>query len=82
MDCGSAFLDELDSPLILSEPKKHNRNPVELGIWDIKRGIRKNRNACGTGPLKYDDGMWEYLCDVNNYVARVSINNRLPYEFF
>ena len=32
--------------------------------------------------MAYEYDTWEYLCDVNNYVARNTINNRLPREVF
>ena len=70
------------TPLQLSEPDKHNHNPVERTIQKLKAGLNKIRNACGTGVLAYDCETMEYLCDVNNYVVRSSFNNNLIYEAF
>ena len=39
-------------------------------------------NACGVGVLVYHSEMMYYLYDVNNYIERSSINNRLPYGVF
>ena len=39
-------------------------------------------NACSMEAMSYKYNMWEYLCDVNNYVTRTTINNRLPHEVF
>ena len=70
------------TPLHLSEPDKHNKKPVELAIQNLKAGCSEIRNACGTEVLDYNCEMMEYFCDINNYVARSSLNNRLPYKAF
>ena len=39
------------TPLQLSEPDKHNQNPVERAIQNLKAGLIKISNACGMGVL-------------------------------
>ena len=70
------------TPLQLSEPDKHNHNPVERTIQKLKAGLTKIRNACGTGVLAYHCEAMEYLCSINNYIDRASLGNRLPFEEF
>ena len=65
------------TPLRLSELDKHNQNQVKRAIQNLEAGRIKIRNACGTGVLAYNHEMTEYLCNVNNYVARASLNKRL-----
>ena len=66
----------------LSEPDKHNQNFVEHAIQNLKAGLSKIRNACGAEVLHYHWEAMEYLFSLNNYVARASLGNRLPYEAF
>ena len=47
------FLGRMFTLLQLSEPDKHNQNPVERAIQHLKAGLSKIRNACGTGVLAY-----------------------------
>ena len=47
------FLGRLFVPLNLSEPDKHNHNPLERVIYNMKAGLIKIRNACGVGVLAY-----------------------------
>ena len=47
------FLCQMFTPLRLSEPDKHNQNPVKCAIQNLKAGIRKIRNSCGAGFLTY-----------------------------
>ena len=70
------------NPIHLSEPDKKNKKPVEFAVQNLKARCSKMRNACGTGVFDYHCDMMEYLCDVNNYVARDRLNNRMPYEAF
>ena len=76
------FLRRLLIPLQLSEPDKHNQNPVKRAIQNLKAGLSKIRNACGTGVLAYHWEVMEYLCSLNNYVAQAILGNRLPFEDF
>ena len=76
------FLGGLFVPLILTEPDNNNHNFVELAIQNFKAGLSKIRNDCGAKVLRYHWDMMEYLCSLNNYVARASLGNRLPYEAF
>ena len=39
-------------------------------------------NAYGMGVMAYKYNIWEYICDVNNYIDRTTINNSLPHELF
>ena len=70
------------TPLFLSEPYKHNQNLVGKSIQGIQSGVSKIMNACGVGVMAYKCDMWEYICDVNKYVAWDSLDNSLPYEVF
>ena len=45
------YLGRMFVPLLLSEPDKHNKNPVERAMRKLKAGLSKIRNACGTGYL-------------------------------
>ena len=76
------FLGQKFTPHRLSEPDKHNKNPVKHAIHNLKTRCSKISNACGMGVLAYYYEMMEYLCDINNYVARASLNNHMPYEAF
>ena len=76
------YLGRLFVPLSLSEPDKHNQDFVERAIQNLKAGLSKTRNACGAEVLAYHWEAMEYLCSLNNYVARASLNNRLTYEDF
>ena len=76
------FSGENVHPLFLSEPDKHNQNSVEGTIQNLKSRCSKIRNTCGTGILAYNCETMEYFFDVNNYVARASLNNWLLYEVF
>ena len=76
------YLGQLFVPLSLSEPDKHNQNFVERAIHNLKAGLSKIRNACGAEVIAYHWEAMEYLCSLNNYVARASLNNRFPYEAF
>ena len=69
-------------PPHLSESDKHNQNPVKHAIQNLKFGCSKIGNSCGTGVLAYSYNMMEYCCNVNNYVARSSLNKCLLYETF
>ena len=62
MDCDSILgtgkkrkqvLGRTFTPLHLYEPDKHNKNPVECAIQNLKAGCSKIRNACGTRVLAY-----------------------------
>ena len=76
------FMGRLFIPLNRSKPDKQNQNPVEHAIQNLKAGLIKIRNACGVGVLAYHWEAMDYLCILNNYVARVSLGNRLPFEAF
>ena len=76
------FLGRLFIPINISEPDKHNQNPDECAIQNFKDSLSKIRNACGVGVLAYHWEAMDYLCILNNYVARVSLGNRLPFEAF
>ena len=54
------------TPLRLSEQDKHNQNPVERAIQNLKAGLSKIRNYCGAGFLAYHCEPMEYLCHINN----------------
>ena len=75
-----SYLGRLFVPLSLSEPDKHNQNFFERVIQNLKAGLSKIRNACGAEVLRYHWEAMEYLCSSNNYVARASLGNQLPYE--
>ena len=47
------FLGRFLIPLQLSEPDIHNQNPVKRAIQNLKAGLSKIRNDCGTGVLAY-----------------------------
>ena len=51
-------------------------------IQNLKAGLSKIRNSYGTGVLAYHCEAMKYLCSIKNYVARVSLGNRLPFEAF
>ena len=70
------------TPLQLSEPDKHNHNLVNRAIQNLKAGLSKIRNACGTGVLAYHCEAIDYLCSIKHYVARKSLVKRLPFESF
>ena len=74
------FLGRIFTPLQLSEPDKHNQNPVKRAIQKFKAGLSKIRNACWKGVIVYHCDSMEYLCSINNYVARSILGNRLPFE--
>ena len=76
------FLGRLFILFNLSKPDKQNQKPVERTVQNLKDGLSKIRNACGVGVLAYQWEAMEYLCSLNIYVARVSIENRLPFESF
>ena len=76
------YLRKSFTPLQPYEPDKHNHNPVKRAIQKFKAGLSKIRNDCGTGALEYHCEAMDYLCDINNCVARVSLGNRLPFEAF
>ena len=76
------YLGRLFVPLSLSEPDKHSQNFVERVIQNLKAGLNKIRNACGAQVLHYHWEAMECLCSLNNYVARASLGNQLPYEAF
>ena len=76
------YLGPLFVPLSLSEPDKHNQNFVNRAIQNLKAGLSNIRNACGVEVLAYHWEEMEYLCRLNNYVARASLGNRLLYESF
>ena len=69
-------------PLHLSETDKHNKNPVERAINNLKAGCNKLRNVCETGVLAYHYDIMGYLCNSNNYISQASLNNCLSYEEF
>ena len=48
-------------PLFLSEPDRHNKNPVKNSIQSYKAGCSKIRNYCKAGVLAYHCDMMEYL---------------------
>ena len=79
---GKKFLRRLFIPLQLSKPDKHNQNPVECAIQNLKDGLINIRNACGTVVLEYHWEAMEYLFSLNNHVARESLGNRLLFEDF
>ena len=64
--------------LFLSEPDKHNKNPIERSIQNLKARVGKIGNDFKTGLLEYEYDMIEYLCNFNNYFSRASLNNCLP----
>ena len=68
--------------LCLSEPDKHNQNLVERAIQNLKASLSRIQNYCGSEVFVYHWKAMEYLCRFNNYVARASLGNRLPYESF
>ena len=76
------YLGQMFTLLQLSEPDKHSHNPVERAIQNLKSGLSKIRNSCGTGVLAYHCKTMEYLRDINNYVARASLGKWLPFEAF
>ena len=76
------YLRRLFVPLSFSEPDKHNHNFVESAIHILKEGLSKIRNACEAEVLAYHWEAMEYLCSMNNYVSRESLNNRFLYETF
>ena len=45
------YLGQMFTPLRLSEPDKHNQNPVGRAIQNLKSGLSKIRSSCGTGVL-------------------------------
>ena len=55
---------------------------MERAIHNLKAVLIKIRNTCGDEVLAYHWEAMEYLCSLNNYVARASLNNRLTYEDF
>ena len=55
---------------------------MERAIHNLKAVLIKIRNTCGDEVLAYHWEAMEYLCSLNNYVARASLNNRFPYEAF
>ena len=75
-------IGQINPPLFWSEPDNYNQNPSECAIQIVKDGVSKIINACGTRVLTYEYETMEYLCNVNNYVARDSLKNQLPYEVF
>ena len=46
-------LGRLFIPLNLSEPDKHNQNPVDSAIHNLKAGLSKIINSCGVVVLAY-----------------------------
>ena len=74
------YLGQMFTPLRLSKPDTNNQNPVKCMIQNLKAGINKIRNACGRGVLSYHCKSMEYVCGINNYVARESLGNRLTFE--
>ena len=60
------FLGRLFIPLNLYKLDKHNHNPVERAIHNLKDGLSKIRNACRVGVLAYHWEAMEYLCILNN----------------
>ena len=76
------FLGRLLIPLQLSKPDKHNQNPIKRAIQNLKAGLSKISNACGTGVLAYHWEFMEYLCSLNIYVVRASLGNRILFEAF
>ena len=76
------YLGRMFTPLLLSKQDKHSQNPVERAIQKLKASLSKIRNACGEGVVAYHWEAMEYLCDINNYIARASLVNRLPFEAF
>ena len=69
-------------PLLSYKPDKHNQNLIKHAIQNIKDGVIKMRNYCGTGDMSYKYDMWEYLCDINNNVVQASLNNIILYGVF
>ena len=69
-------------PPYIYEPDKHNKKLVKDVIPSLKAGCSKISSACGIGILAYNYNMMEYLCNVDSYVARASLNNCPPYEAF
>ena len=47
------FLGLMFTPIQLSELDKHNNNTVQRAIQNLKAGLSKIRNDCGTGVLAY-----------------------------
>ena len=47
------YLGQMFTPLQLYKPDKHNQNPVKRAIQNLKAGLSKIRNDCGTGVLEY-----------------------------
>ena len=76
------YLGKIFTPLKISKPYKHNQNPVKRAIQNLKAGLSKIRNACGTGVLAYHREAMEYLCNIKNYVDRAILGNWLPLEEF
>ena len=76
------FLGQMFIPLNLSELDKHNQNPVEHRIQNLKSRLSKISNYCGVGVLAYHWEAIEYICSLNNYVAHASLGNCLPFEDF
>ena len=68
--------------LQLSETDKHNHNSVKRVIQNLKDGLSKISNACGTGVLAYHCEAMEYRCSINNNIAWVCLGNWLPFEAF
>ena len=48
----------------------------------MKAGLSKISNACGVGVLAYHWEDMDYICSLNNYIARESLGNWLPFEAF
>ena len=72
----------INPPPQLSKLYKHNQNPIEHAIQNLKSGLSKIKNSCVTGVLAYHCEAMEYLWNINNDVARESLGNQLPFEAF
>ena len=76
------YTGQIFTPLQLYELDKHNQNPVKRPIQNLKDGLSKIRNDRGTRVLAYHCEAMEYLYNINNYVDRESLGNKLPFEAF
>ena len=76
------YIGQIFTPLQLYELDKHNQNPVKRPIQNLKDGLSKIRNACGTEVLAYHCEEMNYLCSINNHVDRASLGNQLLFKAF
>ena len=73
------YLGQMFIPLQLSEPDKHNQDPFENALQNLKAGLSKINNTCGAGVIAYHCETMEYLFSINNQVAWASLGNWLPF---